>query len=50
MIFDKNEEKIVAYCIPTLLEDVNLFIITAFMALIVKFGIPLIWDLILGHF
>ena len=36
MIFAKNEEKkIVDYCKPTLLKDVNLFRITAYMPLIV---------------
>ena len=36
---------------PTLLKDVNLFIIAAYMyvPMIMKWGVTLIWDLILGH-
>ena len=35
---------------PTLLKNVNLFIITAYNPLIMKWGVPLIWDFTVGHF
>ena len=34
---------------PTLLKDVNLLKLTAYMTLIMKWGVLFIWDLILGH-
>ena len=34
---------------PTLLKDVNLCIIT-YIPLIMKWGVPLIWHFIVGHF
>ena len=34
---------------PTLLKDVNLFIFTAYLPLIMKWDVTLIWDLILDH-
>ena len=36
IIFAKNEEKKVVYCMPTLLKDLNLFIITAYMPLTIN--------------